>query len=144
MLLKIFTTVLALSTFPLLISTLGINCRGASECSIHESETDNGLYRLAQFVNTTMPNATYYDDGTKIACLQGSGDQNGGNGGLCAYLQNGANATGADLVVLMQGLLKHGCKKCGSIPTTPGNNVNDGELTVNWNSHANHCNGLCG
>lgn len=31
----------------------------------------------------------------------------------------------------MQGSLKHGCKECGSIPTTSGNNVNNGKLTIN-------------
>ena len=137
-------TLLILILFPFLTTALGINCRGASECSIHQAETANGLYRLAQYINSTAPNATYYADGTKIACLPGAKDQNEGNGGLCAYLQNGANATGATLMLLTAALLKHGCKKCGSVPTQPGNDVRKGELTFNWNSHANGCDGLCG
>ena len=60
----------------------------------------------------------------------GSYDENKAEKGLYAYLQNGANATRANLLVHMQGLLKHGCKKCGSIPPTPGNNFINTELTI--------------
>ena len=143
---KAITLAFTISLFAPTILGLGINCRGANECSIHQSETANGLYRIAQILNTTMDDQMYYDDGSKIACLPGAKDQNKGNGGLCAYLQNGANATGAELKVLVKKLQEHGCKKCGSIPTlvTQGiNNVSKGELTVNWNSHANGCNGTC-
>ena len=146
MLSKAITFTFTLSLLVPLVLGLGINCRGASECSIHQPETDNGLYRIAQFIDTTMDDNMYYADGTKIACLPGARDQNRGNGGLCAYLQNGGNATGGQLKLLARKLQEHGCKKCGSIPTlvTIGiNDVSKGELTVNWTSHANGCNGTC-
>ncbi|KAL2043828.1 hypothetical protein N7G274_003348 [Stereocaulon virgatum] len=96
---------------------LEMNCRGTSECRIHQTETDDGLYRIAQFIDTTIDNKMYYDDGTKIACLPGAWDQDKGNGGLCGYLQNAGNATGDQLKSLVQRLQEHGCKKQGSIPT---------------------------
>ena len=84
-------------------------------------------------MNTIMDDQTYYDDRTKIAFLPGAPDQNKGSGGLCASLQNGANATGAELKALVRKLQEHGYKKCGSIPTLVTIGVNDvskGELTV--------------
>ena len=83
-----------------------------------------------------MDDQTYYDDGTKIAFLPGAPDENKGSGDLCASLQNGANVTGAELKVLVQKLQEHGYKK-------GVNDISKGELTVNWNSHANRCNGSC-
>lgn len=54
-----------------------------------------------------------------------------GNGGVCVFPQKGG-VTLKQARTLMDGLLQHGCTTCGSNPTQPGNNVNSGELTVNY------------
>lgn len=54
-----------------------------------------------------------------------------GNGGVCVFPQNGGVSL-KQARTLMDGLLQHGCTTCGSNPTQPGNNVDSGELTVNY------------
>lgn len=61
----------------------------------------------------------------QIACSQGQFFH------MCAFFQNGASGTADRAAELIQGLLDHGCSACGSNPTQDGNNVDDGELTVN-------------
>lgn len=63
-------------------------------------------------------------------------------GNFCAFYQNGASGTAQDAYDQLQGLLDHGCTVCGSIPTNDGNNVDDGELTVNYVSDP-CCEGQC-
>lgn len=53
--------------------------------------------------------------------------------GICAFFQNtNGGGSGALAKQKAQDLINHGCSKCGSCPTQSGNNVADGELTVNW------------
>jgi hypothetical protein len=40
--------------------------------------------------------------------------------------------TAKEAKALLGRLIGHKCKKCGSIPVYPGNNVDNGELTVNY------------
>ncbi|KAK7739707.1 hypothetical protein SLS53_005676 [Cytospora paraplurivora] len=98
-------------------SALGINCRGSGLCS--------GSHVLSE-LNTkvqALPDSNTYANGVHIACV----------GHICAFLQNiSGTKTGAEVKQYVQNLLNHGCTTCGSDPTEPGNNVNDGELIVNY------------
>lgn len=111
-LLLVAVTGLATST-----SALGINCRGSSNCS--------GSHVLSE-INTkvqALPDSNTYANGVHIACV----------GNICAFLQNvSGTKTGAQVKQYVQNLLNHGCNTCGSDPTEDGNNVDNGELTVNY------------
>jgi hypothetical protein len=55
--------------------------------------------------------------------------------GLCVFpqkMKSGETVTGAVVKEKIERLKKHGCKGCGSCPIHPGNNVNTGEITVNF------------
>ncbi|ROW03860.1 hypothetical protein VPNG_07270 [Cytospora leucostoma] len=98
-------------------AALGINCRGSSLCS-----GDHVLSELNTKVQA-LPDSNTYGNGVHIACV----------GHICAFLQNiSGTKTGAEVKQYVQNLLNHGCKTCGSDPTEPGNNVDNGELTVNY------------
>ncbi|KAK7056931.1 hypothetical protein VNI00_002649 [Paramarasmius palmivorus] len=123
-----FTSVfVALTLSGAAVNALGINCRGSSQCS----QAGSTLGQLANLMNGIDDNRQY-GDGTQIACLSH----------LCAFFQRtGTNNSGATAKRLVQGLVNHGCGKCGSNPTD-GGNVDNGELTVNYvNSPV--CQGIC-
>jgi len=67
-------------------------------------------------------------NGEHVACLPL------GFGQLCAYYQGIGSRTFSkeQTVTCLDELLEHKCDKCGSIPTDPGNNVANGQLTVNY------------
>lgn len=57
-----------------------------------------------------------------IACIKGH---------ICAFYQNGASGNLEVALQHVEKILDYGCDKCGSVPVS-GNDVADGELTVNW------------
>ncbi|KAJ3545522.1 hypothetical protein NM208_g1370 [Fusarium decemcellulare] len=106
----------------------GINCRGSSTC---------GVGGIGHF-----PNADLKD--VRDAVASGEEGNFGNNehiacvpfvaGALCAFYQNIGDRTFTkdQTVAFLDQLRAHKCNKCGSIPVDNGNNVDNGELTVNY------------
>ncbi|KAJ6789040.1 hypothetical protein PWT90_08411 [Aphanocladium album] len=124
----------AVATFLSAISgsvlALGINCRGSGFCP--SDGAAGNLINLKAIVDNIQDRGRHYNTGQQIACT----------GSLCVFYQNGASGTAGEASGQLQQLLDHGCKKCGSVPTQPGNDVSKGELTVNIVGHPN-CQGAC-
>ncbi|GAB0136014.1 hypothetical protein EsDP_00004332 [Epichloe bromicola] len=123
----VFTSLAALSVS---VSGLGINCRGSGFCP--SDGAAGNLINLKAIVDNIQPRNRRYNTGQQIACT----------GSLCAFYQSGATGTAEQTSGFLQQLLDHGCKKCGSVPTQPGNDVKKGQLTVNVVSDP-HCQGAC-
>ncbi|KAG7098140.1 hypothetical protein E1B28_000110 [Marasmius oreades] len=108
---------------------IGINCRGSGLCGSQTGGTLSQVLNIARNIDDNRQ----YSDGQHIACVDH----------LCAFYQNtGRTNSAAFAKQLLQGLLDHGCTVCGSNPTLPGNNVNTGQLTVNYVSDPN-CSDIC-
>ncbi|SPJ72614.1 related to KP4 killer toxin [Fusarium torulosum] len=122
---SMLTTLSALVT---MTSALGINCRGSGFCP----GGAGNLINLKAIVDNIQPRDRHYETGQQVACT----------GDTCAFYQSGATGTADDVSWALQALLDHGCKKCGSVPTQDGNNVDDGQLTVNFVSEPS-CQGAC-
>ncbi|KAL3679133.1 hypothetical protein R1sor_022089 [Riccia sorocarpa] len=98
---------------------LGINCRGSSNCAAGRAHALSEINTKVQ----GLPDANVYPNGQHIACSDN----------ICAFLQNiSGTKTAAQIKGYVNQLLAHGCGKCGSVPTEPGNDVGTGQLTVNW------------
>jgi hypothetical protein len=55
--------------------------------------------------------------------------------GICVFPQSlnpGEKVTAKVVKASIGTLISHGCKKCGSNPIHPGNNVGDGQVTINF------------
>ncbi|KAI1392624.1 killer toxin, Kp4/SMK-like protein, core [Hypoxylon trugodes] len=101
------------------VTSKGINCQGSALCSTCPAHTLSEINTSIQGLSDTQT----FPNGAHIAC----------SGHCCAFLQNvQGTKTGAQIKGFVGDLLAHGCGKCGSDPTEPGNNVNTGELTVNY------------
>ncbi len=112
-------------------AALGINCRGSGLCA-----SNKGLLGEAQAQLRGMDQNKRFTDGQHVTCVQSSVTI--GNPSLCIFYQktNGRSWTVGQTVQYVQDLLDHGCGACGSVPTDPGNNVNNGELTANMVTNA--------
>jgi hypothetical protein len=120
---KLLFTTLAALTLSALAAAEGTNCEGNSNCA----GTLCNLGDLQNQINQIDP-ATLFSPGQHIACC---GDP-GASSGICAFTQITSMQVDASSVqALIQGLIDHGCKKCGSLPFQD-NNDKTGELTVNW------------
>ncbi|PTB61696.1 killer toxin [Trichoderma citrinoviride] len=117
-----------METVSKLSKRLGINCRGSSTCSV------GGVANLP---------AGHIDDLKNTIAGQGDGVWGNGQqigcvahvtGKICAFYQNVGDRTFTTQQTLMylDWLTDHGCTVCGSVPTDDGNNVDNGELTVNY------------
>ncbi|KAF2850675.1 killer toxin [Plenodomus tracheiphilus IPT5] len=112
---------------------LGINCRGSGRCV--SCSTD---IAFIQTITDQIGDDRTWKNGELIACsicqhcpTCPDADRNG----LCVLAQRmkaDEVINGRQIKALLQGLRDHGCNRCGSNPIHPGNNVNDGELTVNF------------
>lgn len=111
-------------------SALGINCRGNGLCPTDNSP--GNLRNLMAVVDGIQPRDRAYRAGQPIAC----------EGSLCAAYQRGAQGSAEAASRSLRALFDHGCHKCGSVPTQPGNDVERGELTVNV-VPAPPCRGAC-
>ncbi|KAH8900660.1 killer toxin [Thozetella sp. PMI_491] len=106
------------------ISALGINCRGNGLCA----GTLCTIFDIQNMINNAKDTAQFAP-GEHIACC---GDQDGVGPGICAFTQKTSRSiSGTEAKGLIAGLVSHGCKKCGSIPFQD-NNVDLGELTINY------------
>ncbi|RFU79331.1 killer toxin, kp4 [Trichoderma arundinaceum] len=105
-------------------NALGINCQGSGLCT-----GNNGLLGQALGVLRGMDPNESFTDGQHITCQQGN---TVGNPYLCIFYQKtGRSWTVDQTISYVQELVDHGCSACGSVPTDPGNNVDNGELTAN-------------
>ncbi|KAL5341312.1 killer toxin [Aspergillus crustosus] len=105
---------------------LGINCRGSSNCTAPDAPDLIDLVPLIDQINPSR----WYNNGQQIAYL----NENVDDGAFCAFLQNSGGAPASSIITLARGLRDHGCGLCGSMPLffPDDNNVDDGELTVNF------------
>ncbi|CEJ80553.1 hypothetical protein VHEMI00729 [[Torrubiella] hemipterigena] len=101
----------------------GINCNGSGACKANDAKLSDILNQINQ-IKAQGNGGHNYGTGIQLACADGQ------YGPICAYYQKGASGTADRAAGLVQDLINHGCKQCGSIPTEPGNDVNKGELTV--------------
>lgn len=147
----------------------GINCEGSGFCPlatfVHGNNNEGtdiiqGL-RDAMYASRVSENTTY-GNGDHIVCVTNtipvsillgtayvSVTLGGGvpAGGVCLFpqqLPSGTAITLRQVRGLVDYLLQHGCKTCGSVPVTyPGDNrVANGELTFNFVSNP-ACTGTC-
>ncbi|KAH7186243.1 killer toxin Kp4/SMK [Fusarium flagelliforme] len=108
--------------------SLGINCRGSSSCGV------GGIFHLPNHDMKDVRDAVAageegnWANGEHVACVPFAFGQ------LCAFYQGIGSRTFSkqQTVTYLDELLEHKCDKCGSIPTDPGNNVANGQLTVNY------------
>lgn len=112
-------------------SALGINCRGSGLCA-----SNKGLLGQAQGQLRGMDQNQQFSDGQHITCVKSSVTI--GNPSLCLFYQNtgGRKWTVGQTVNFVQDLINHGCGACGSVPTDPGNDVKNGQLTANMVTNA--------
>ncbi|KAF5970439.1 TOX4 [Fusarium coicis] len=105
------SALLALAATAGLSDALGINCRGSGLCSGNKGA-------LGQLIAQVRA----------IACIPFA------FGNLCAFYQGigSRTFTKEQSVTFLDQLRQHGCSKCGSIPVDPGNDVKNGQLTVNY------------
>ncbi|KAL6859421.1 killer toxin [Trichoderma novae-zelandiae] len=107
---------------------LGINCNGSSTCGVggiantpagHIDDLKDAIAGAGDGV---------WSNGQQIGCVPHA------TGRLCAFYQNVGDRTFTTQQTLMylDWLTDHGCTVCGSVPTDDGNNVDNGELTVNF------------
>lgn len=143
----------------------GINCEGSSECgaSGFHNAMGNIQTTMQAAISAGSGNLNYPEGRTspsqpsiplsrsasptmlinrtgQIAC-----DCNGNPGGIdpsagiCAFFQNGASGnlqTASNLVAELQ---QHNCVNCGSVATTDGGDISNGELTVNYVDNPGCC-----
>ncbi|KAF2011032.1 killer toxin [Aaosphaeria arxii CBS 175.79] len=106
---------------------LGINCRGSAMC-LGCGHYLNRLLDMASFIE----NDAEYPENKRIVC--GDCRIPFTKLGICAFTQNmeGKKIKGSVVREKLLDIYKHGCRACGSVPVYPGNNVDLGEVTVNW------------
>ncbi|KAF4471800.1 TOX4 [Fusarium albosuccineum] len=107
---------------------LGINCRGSSSCGVGGiGHTPNGDLKGVRDAVASGEEGNF-GNGDHVACIPFAFGQ------LCAFYQNIGSRTfnKEQSVQYLDQLRQHGCIKCGSIPTDPGNDVGKGQLTVNY------------
>ncbi|KAF4336668.1 killer toxin Kp4 SMK-like core [Fusarium beomiforme] len=107
------------------VAGLGINCRGSGLCNLSFGPSIQNIQDQIGNMIADGQGDRFFGDGAQIACTSGDA------GSICAFYQSGASGTANDAFHQMQEIIDHGCKLCGSVPTQPGNNVANGQLTVN-------------
>ncbi|KAJ7508496.1 Kp4-domain-containing protein [Mycena galericulata] len=108
-----------LSTVKTQDTSFGINCQGSLKCDGQPHDTASCLVSYIEGIDSER----LYANGEQIACRNN----------ICAFLQNEKEAlNGAAIRDVSSSIVQHGCTVCGSVPTSAGNNVADGELTFNY------------
>lgn len=114
---------------------LGINCRGSIECAIGPGIGAKVLERLSNAA-CEINGGNQFWPGQHIT----QGCFENGGGGIAVFTQRTDRVVTAEYVCRMLRVLRdHGCGTCGSIPFDyeSTNDVNNGEITVNY---VNDCN----
>ncbi|KAJ4354635.1 uncharacterized protein N0V89_006372 [Didymosphaeria variabile] len=98
---------------------LGISCK--------QPLGDGGMY---DFIDKNLSNCAVFHDGQQVACKSCHLTKMEGS---CVFLQKMGTktATGKQVKDAVKRLKEKGCKYCGSAPLFT-DNVNDGEVTVNY------------
>ncbi|TFK26858.1 killer toxin [Coprinopsis marcescibilis] len=100
-----------------------INCVGSANCATVTCRVSDILAQANQ-----LPDSNIYPPGQHIVCCGGPAAADG----LCAFTQNTSESiSGARAKELIQALANRGCTRCGRVPIE-GNDVTQGEMTVNW------------
>jgi hypothetical protein len=92
-----------------------------------------------------VPDNALYGNHQFVACIQCPFLLFKSDRGICAFPQHIGKdrlIKGSEIKRAIQQIMDHGCKKCGSVPLQPGNNVKQGELTVNF-VHKTCAHGVC-
>ncbi|KAH7263802.1 killer toxin Kp4/SMK [Fusarium tricinctum] len=118
------------------VAGLGINCRGSGFCDLTFGSSIQDIQDQVGIIVADGQGDRHFDTGAQIACTQGN------QGSICAFYQSGASGSAKDAFGHIQQIIDHKCSLCGSVPTQEGNNVDDGQLTVNFVSDA-CCEGNC-
>ncbi|KAF8588173.1 Kp4-domain-containing protein [Ramaria rubella] len=115
----------------------GINCQGSSQCSSSNIGTLSQMSSLLQGLDRSR----FFNNGEHIACIEKNG------AGICAFLQNTGGAPATSIPPLIDALINHGCKVCGSVPLFfpqgDNNPADHGVLVVNFVSSTDGCDGIC-
>ena len=146
------------------VSALGINCRSGQPggyCQYFDGDpygepfadcsgTRDTMRRLRCVIQRADPQRKYHD-GEKIACLRGDiafghpTDGSTNEGAVCVWPERSNQVDGIvgwKLGSLMQDLVEHGCRGCGSIPQGyhwGDNNPKDGILKVDFVQGFSEC-----
>ncbi|KAJ7919351.1 Kp4-domain-containing protein [Mycena leptocephala] len=101
------------------VSAGGINCEGSIKCNGQPHNTAEILVQDIDGIDLGRE----YNNGQHIACRNN----------ICAFLQGQrAPTSGAAIRSVAHYIVEHGCKVCGSVPTSAGNDDAYGELTFNF------------
>ncbi|KZF19247.1 killer toxin, partial [Xylona heveae TC161] len=116
----------ALALISPLVSGLGINCRGSSNCrgcAVNLSWLQDQMNGISD--------DTWFANGQHVTCHSCEGSLQ--NGQVCVFVQNYPQGLDAGTIKSKLGdLANHGCNSCGSCPILPGNDVSTGMVTVNY------------
>ncbi|KAH6878775.1 killer toxin Kp4/SMK [Alternaria rosae] len=113
---------------------LGINCRGSALCSLPSCTVS--LATIKKYVDT-LDDKEEWGNGDQIVCnlCPGCSPLSANCAGICAFpqkLKTDEKVNGSLIKSKINDLVNHKCGRCGSCPTKPGNDVNTGEITVNY------------
>jgi hypothetical protein len=103
------------------------DCRGSGLCGW----CDNALGGTYKFVTDHLSDSAIFKDGQQIACV---GCSTVTWVGTCVFAQNlgDKRINGKQVKEAVKRLVDHRCKVCGSAPLYNGNNVKDGQVTINY------------
>jgi cytochrome c peroxidase len=89
---------------------------------------------MNDLIKNHLSDDAVFHDGQQVAC---NSCHTAKEEGLCVFPQKlgGKTVTGKQVKEAVQRLTDHGCKFCGSAPIWEGNDVNQGEITVNYVTH---------
>lgn len=145
--------IIFLCSFALAVSSLGINCRGSFYCW-----DGSNLELIKSYMDGLIDNNRDYNAGEHIVCyttgvnsfpiysLIGKQFQEDVVPGFCLFLQDTKGPVkGGKIFELVNHLLEHGCKGCGSVPIDfpASNDPGNGILTMNYVGGTRGCHGLC-
>nr|Q90121.1 RecName: Full=KP4 killer toxin; AltName: Full=Fungal toxin KP4; AltName: Full=Killer protein 4; Flags: Precursor [Ustilago maydis virus P4]AAA75041.1 protoxin [Ustilago maydis virus P4]AAA89185.1 KP4 toxin [Ustilago maydis virus P4] len=104
------------------VHSLGINCRGSSQCGL------SGGNLMVRIRDQACGNqGQTWCPGERRAKVCGTGNS------ISAYVQSTNNCiSGTEACRHLTNLVNHGCRVCGSDPLYAGNDVSRGQLTVNY------------
>ncbi|KAH7379225.1 hypothetical protein DE146DRAFT_741012 [Phaeosphaeria sp. MPI-PUGE-AT-0046c] len=113
---------------------LGINCKGSTQCkhACDQPGHKTGVKDLKGYMDR-LNMAEEWGNGEQIVCVYCNKFL---WTGICVYAQHipGRTINGAKIKDAFYKIVANGCRVCGSAPLWPGNDVNAGELTINFAS----------
>uniref|UniRef100_A0A914Z4A0 Killer toxin Kp4 domain-containing protein n=1 Tax=Panagrolaimus superbus TaxID=310955 RepID=A0A914Z4A0_9BILA len=119
---------------------LGINCRGSFYCW-----RGADIQNIKSYMDGLIDNNRDYNSGENIVCYRASEEETI-QSGFCLFLQNTKSPVkGGRIFDLLNHLIDHGCKGCGSVPIDfpESNDPGNGILTMNYVGGTGACIGLC-